>query len=59
MHCAPQGIINQHVHDGDTVETLPDGNVGVRFLGVRRMMHHHTRRCETYLSIYLSKPTSV
>ncbi len=34
MHGAQQGTINQQVHDGDTVTTLLDGNLGIRFLGV-------------------------
>jgi hypothetical protein len=34
LHGAQQGSINQQVHDGDTIETQLDGNVGVRFLGV-------------------------
>jgi endonuclease YncB( thermonuclease family) len=34
LHGAQQGSINQQVHDGDTIETRLDGNVGVRFLGV-------------------------
>jgi endonuclease YncB( thermonuclease family) len=34
LHGAQQGTINQQVHDGDTIETQLDGNVGVRFLGV-------------------------
>ena len=34
MHGSQQGTINQQVHDGDTVVSLLEGNVGVRFLGV-------------------------
>jgi hypothetical protein len=34
MYGSQQGTINQQVHDGDTITTLLDGNVGVRFLGV-------------------------
>jgi hypothetical protein len=34
MHGSQLGTINQQVHDGDTVTSLLDGNVGVRFLGV-------------------------
>jgi hypothetical protein len=31
MHGAQQGTINQQVHDDDTVTTLLDGNLGIRF----------------------------
>jgi endonuclease YncB( thermonuclease family) len=34
MHGSRQGTINQQVHDGDTVVSLLEGNVGIRFLGV-------------------------
>jgi hypothetical protein len=34
MHGRQQGTINQHVHDGDTVVSLLEGNTGIRFLGV-------------------------
>jgi endonuclease YncB( thermonuclease family) len=34
LHGSQLGTINQQVHDGDTVTSLLDGNVGVRFLGV-------------------------
>ena len=31
MHGSRQGTINQQVHDGDTVVSLLEGNVGIRF----------------------------
>lgn len=29
-----RGSVAQHVHDGDTITVQPDGNLGVRFLGI-------------------------
>jgi hypothetical protein len=34
MHGNQQGTINQQVHDGDTVVSLLEDNLEVRFLGV-------------------------
>jgi endonuclease YncB( thermonuclease family) len=34
MHGEQRGSVRQQTHDGDTVIVVPDGNLGVRFLGI-------------------------